>query len=197
MNIWKEYKGEILFVLFILQIILVYKLVQFYYPVGYELKTFLDDKIPLIPFFAVFYLLICPLIFLPFIYAYKNKRLFYHLSLTFFLVATFLNIFYVLFQTTVPRPDVLPSGLFGRLVAFIYSFDKPLCCFPSGHAAFSLLVNLSFFKIKKKVAYYLIPLTVLIFLSTLFIKQHYVLDIVGGAVVAVLGYYLVFGRLNL
>ena len=94
----------------------------------------------------------------------------------------------MIFPTAIVRPEVLATNIFNRLVLFIYSIDGILNCFPSEHVTFSVLANLVLLKINKKLAYYLIPLTVLIVLATVFIGQHFVPDIFAGLVLAYVSY---------
>ena len=60
--------------------------------------------------------------------------------------------------------------------------------------AFSVLSNLCIFKINKKIACILIPITILIVLSTLFIKQHNIVDIFAGLILAFLAFEFVFKK---
>jgi membrane-associated phospholipid phosphatase len=186
---WKKYLDKIVFVLFILQITIIYKLIQAYFLPGSIFKIgFIDDNIPFISVFVIPYLLYVVVLFLPFFLTFKNKKQFLAVSSAFLFASLVCNIIYVLFPTMVVRPDLLATNIFNRLVLFVYSIDGVLNCFPSEHVTFSVLANLILLKINKKLAYYLIPLTVLIVLATLFIKQHYVPDIFAGIALAFLSY---------
>ncbi len=166
-------------------------LIQAYFLPGNIFKIpFIDDNIPFISIFVIPYLLYVVVLFLPFVLSYKNKKQFLAVSSAFLFASLICNIIFVLFPTMVVRPEVLATNIFNRLVLFVYSIDGVLNCFPSEHVTFSVLANLILFKIKKKYAYYLIPLTVLIVLSTLFIKQHYIPDIFAGIALAFLSFWV-------
>lgn len=94
---------------------------------------------------------------------------------------------YSLFQTTVPRPAIPGHDLFSRLVQWIYSIDQPYNAFPSIHvlATYALMLGTARGKgIKKatRVAVWLWGGAII--LSTVFVKQHVVADILGGIVLA-------------
>jgi membrane-associated phospholipid phosphatase len=191
---WKKYLDKIVFVVFLLQITLIYKLIQIYVPSGSIFKIpFIDDNIPFISVFVIPYLLYVVVLLLPFVLTFRNKKQFLAVSTAFLFASVMCNIIFVLFPTMVIRPEVLAINILNKSVLFVYTVDGVLNCFPSEHVTFSVLANLCLLKINKKLAYYLIPLTILIIFSTLFIKQHYFPDILGGIVLAFLG-YLIFKK---
>ena len=90
---------------------------------------------------------------------------------------------YLFFQTTVPRPPVPGNDIWSQLVRSMYSFDNPFNAFPSIHVltSYSLL----------KGCYDTPELSLLlrggvgiaslfIILSTLFLKQHTILDAIAS-----------------
>ncbi len=191
-------KNKIIFVIFVLQMTLFYKIIQNYLPGGQIFKIpIIDDHIPFLAVFVIPYFLFAVVLFLPFLMTFKDNKKFLAVSVTFLAAAIVCNIIYVLFQTTVTRPEILPSSIFQKLIIFIYSIDDPVNLFPSGHVTFSVLSNLCIYKINKKIALWLIPITILIVSSTLFIKQHHTPDILAGLALAILCYKLVFKKFNL
>jgi membrane-associated phospholipid phosphatase len=187
----EDYKDKIIFVLFFLQVTLFYNLIQTYFPTGHIFKIpLIDEAIPFLSVFVIPYLLFIFVLFLPFAMAFRDKKRFLALSASFLFASVVCNIVYVLFQTTALRPEVLPSTIFDELVLFVYAIDKPLNLFPSGHVTFSVLSTLCLTRINKKLAYAILPVTILIVLSTLFIKQHYVPDVLGGLALAFLSFQI-------
>ena len=73
-------------------------------------------------------------------------------------------------------------SVWGFVVWVIYSLDLPLNCFPSMHVS---LVFLGLFVIKMYrpdlLRYYLVW-AIAIALSTLLVKQHYIVDVLAGGV---------------
>lgn len=188
---WEDYKDRIIFVLFFLQLTLFYSLIQAYFPTGHVFRIpSIDGAIPLLPVFVVPYLLFYFVMFLPFAMTFRDRKRFLALSASFLFASVVCNIIFVLFQTTALRPEIVPSTIFDNLVLFVYAIDKPLNLFPSGHVTFSVLSTLCLTRINKKLAYVILPVTILIVLSTLFIKQHYVPDVLGGLVLAFLSFQI-------
>ncbi|MHC1685478.1 MAG: phosphatase PAP2 family protein [Clostridiaceae bacterium] len=95
-------------------------------------------------------------------------------------------IFFIFFPTTVPRPEVLSSDPFSRLVLIIYSADKPYNCLPSAHVSYSMIIATYVAKSKcfsNKVKFISSITCIMIVLSTLYVKQHYFLDAVTGVLI--------------
>lgn len=187
---WKKNAGLILFLLFILQMTLFYKLIQTHFPTGVIFKTGLDDKIPFIPIFVIPYFFYFLILLLPFVLAFRDRKKFFAISTTFLLISIICNLIYILFQTTINRPEILVSSIFNKMILFIYSIDAPLNLFPSGHVTFSVLSTLCVFKLNKKIGYIILPITILIIFSTIFIKQHHIPDVIAGLILASLGYFI-------
>lgn len=90
---------------------------------------------------------------------------------------------YFFFQTTVPRPALTGDDIFIQLLAFIYASDPPYNCFPSIHCLISYLIMKAYNNCgDKKVSTSVIinGIAVLIIISTLFVKQHVVLDAISA-----------------
>ena len=83
--------------------------------------------------------------------------------------------------------------MFTRLVIMIYSSDTSTNVFPSIHVFNSLAVHMSLTNCEalrdyKGVRYGSLVLTLLIIMSTMFLKQHSVIDVCCGATLALFGY---------
>ncbi len=194
MKFIKKYRSIIFFALFFLEITLGYKLIQ-NYPYNVRIfKTPFDDRIPFLSIFIIPYLIYYFYIFIPFILSIANEKGFFTCSISYFIAATILSLFYIFFQTTITRPDIYSDNILNKLVLFIYKIDKPLNLFPSGHTTFSVLTNLCLIRINRKLSIIISPLTFLIVLSTLFIKQHFIPDVVSGIILSFLVYFLIFKR---
>lgn len=94
---------------------------------------------------------------------------------------------YYMWQTTVPRPEVVGTDVFSNLVRYIYSIDQPVNCFPSIHVLTTFVIMLAAYKRREQHRWEYWILTFfgsLIILSTLLTKQHAFLDAVSGIAVA-------------
>lgn len=116
---------------------------------------------------------------------------------------------FVIFPTTNVRPEVTGSGFTAWLMRFIYWIDTPTNLFPSIHCCVAwlgtrLMFDCKTLKHKTPICIACIFGSVMVFLSTLFTKQHVVWDVLSGIAVAELGYGVarysrlpaLLGRLN-
>ncbi|BBH21661.1 hypothetical protein Back11_30060 [Paenibacillus baekrokdamisoli] len=149
-----------------------------------SLMTDLDKQIPFVPAFIVPYVIWYPFIFTILIVLFvKSRRAYYRTLLTLCLGLIGCYIIYYFFQTTVPRPVITSQGVFDSLVQFIYNTDGPYNCFPSIHVLTSYLMikGLAACTGLSRTSQWLITLTSWsIILSTLFVKQHVLLDLIGA-----------------
>lgn len=104
------------------------------------------------------------------------------------------------FQTTVPRPILSGNDIFTKLVKIIYSTDLPYNCFPSIHVLHTVFVTTYINgkdELNKGLKFFCNMLAVSIILSTMFLKQHFFMDVIGGAVLAYSIYFAVNGIADL
>jgi membrane-associated phospholipid phosphatase len=101
---------------------------------------------------------------------------------------------FLLYPTIAPRPaNVNAEGFFAWCLRLTYSLDTRYNCFPSLHVANSFVSALACYRVHKKVGIAAMLWSALIAVSTLFTKQHYVVDVIGGTMMALLA-YVVFLR---
>ncbi len=108
-------------------------------------------------------------------------------------------IIFFAFQTQIVRAEVRAGNIFDDLVLFVYSLDNPVNALPSLHVSLSTLATLFVFLRNKKLGLYISPVTILIILSTVFIKQHAVLDVFAGLIMAFAVFKIrhVFDKVNI
>ncbi len=188
-------KTYLLILLFAVLQLLVYKLIQQIPGEGFRLHTFLDYMIPFVPHFIVPYLLIFPLVIVPFALAWKDSKKLRKVAYAFLLATMIGEVIFTVFPTTMVRPDLTGGDVFTDLVIHTYAVDSPAKnAFPSFHVTVSTLATLLCLKLSKKIGLATLPLTILIILATVFIKQHYVVDIFGGLVLASFSYWWFWKR---
>ncbi|MDR0286239.1 MAG: phosphatase PAP2 family protein, partial [Clostridiales bacterium] len=96
------------------------------------------------------------------------------------------------------RPqEVLGNDIFARAVRFIYWFDTPTNVCPSMHVMDAIGVNMAILHCKKLKKHHLIQigstiLAILICASTLFVKQHSVVDVFWGIVLSIILYIPIY-----
>ncbi|GAA0133248.1 phosphatase PAP2 family protein [Paenibacillus sp. YSY-4.3] len=153
-----------------------------------------DDHIPFISAFIIPYILWYPFIIsMLFAYFIKNKTTYYRtlLTLCLGLVASYITFFF--YQTTVGRPEITETGLTYWLVNFIYMTDGPYNCFPSIHVltSYLMLKGLAECNWSALSKWTIIIASWTITASTVFVKQHVLLDIVGAIVLVEVLYFVV------
>lgn len=152
----------------------------------------LDDRIPFLPQFAPIYCLWYPFLIAPGIYLLLREPDAFRRYMWFFMVGTGLCL---LICTVFPngqnlRPQLGDGGGFCvDLVRALYAVDTNTNVLPSMHVVGSVAVfygALHSRGLRRPLPFFFITLmTVLISLSTVFIKQHSVLDIAAGLVLSV------------
>ncbi len=170
----------------------------------------IDSRIPYIKYFIVLYYTyyVMPEILL-WRLAYKDKDRFRRMMVSFFLVDIIANIVFLCYNVKMVRESSVDitmgikdihsfDQVFDYLVAVIYRADKEgVCCFPSLHASLgTLMVLLPFSKEKEKRLHPALTVLALIsgfgcILATVFIKQHYFIDVVAGILLSLTVYLLV------
>jgi hypothetical protein len=154
----------------------------------HSLVTPIDSMIPFMKIFIIPYVAWYVFIFIVMMCLFLKDRDVYYttvISYNLGLIASYITFFF--FQTTVPRPEVIGSDVLSKMVLAIYGADQPYNCFPSIHVLTSFLMvkAVSISKIKTKFTLLGVWLSaIIIIISTLFVKQHVILDAVLGVIYA-------------
>ena len=162
----------------------------------------IDDKIPFIEHFIIPYYLWFAYVAVAVLYfLLKNKDEYYRLCAFLFIGMTV----FLVISTVYPnghylRPDTFErDNIFVDMVKGLYLADTPTNLFPSIHVYNSIGVNIAIwhcpdFKEKKWIRYASAVLMVSIVLSTMFLKQHSVFDVITGIVFSIFMYTVVYTR---
>ena len=160
----------------------------------YSMALPLDQRLPFLPFFCVFYFLAYVQWVLGFILIARESEPFCRKYLTAEILSKLLcGLLFLLLPTTLERPVPSGTGIFERAVTLLYRIDAPDHLFPSLHCLESwvcLRSSLRMKKVGKGYRFFSLVMTVLVFLSTIFLKQHVLLDIPGGILVYECGMFL-------
>ncbi len=159
-----------------------------YYPLnqlltsGYNLKTALDAYIPLVPVFAVPYLLFLPFWMAAFLFAAwkMNDRLFRAMMIGSISATAIATLIYIIFPTYTDRPEIAVNGWASSLLNMIYSNDQVFNAFPSEHVLYTTLIALFGTTWRPNWSLPLNGSVILVILSTLLTGQHHLLDPLGG-----------------
>lgn len=153
-----------------------------------------DRLLPLVPAWALVYgVLYAFLIALP-VFVIQQEDLIRRTVWAYLTVWITAYIGFLLYPTVAPRPSVVPGDGFAAWgLRFLYDADPPYNCFPSLHVAHSFVSAFAASRVHRLLGFIATACASLVALSTLFTKQHYVVDLVGGIALA-LAAYLVFLR---
>lgn len=166
--------------------------------------TVFDDWIPFCEFFIVPYMLWFPYMLLAvmyFIFFNKNKHEYYQLAFNLIMGMTvFLIVSYIYPNAQHLRPTEFPrDNIFTDAVKWLYRTDTPTNILPSIHVFNSLAIHMSLtnceaLRGKKIVKAASLTLTALIIMSTMFLKQHSVIDVCMGSTLALFGFLVFYPR---
>ena len=161
---------------------------------------FLDDIIPFNEFFLIFYVGWYVLVFgsLLYYFLYDVKR-FRQLDLYIFVTQMVAMACYIFFPSRQDlRPEVFPrENFFTWVLGLIYTLDTNTGVCPSLHVAYSLAIVSVMVKdenLSKPLKLFVTVFSILVCLSTAFVKQHSVVDILAALPVVLLGEILIFGK---
>ena len=152
-----------------------------------------DLRIPLVKEFIVIYNSWYPFVLgIILTFMAKEKTLFVESAMAVILGNIMALLTFILFQTIVPRPSITGSDIFSKLILMTYGVDNPYNGFPSLHVIVTVIVVIAMFRSKKKRVYKVASLLfgILILLSTLFVKQHVLLDVFSGIIYGVVVYII-------
>lgn len=160
----------------------------------FDLTTSLDNAIPFVPAWAVIYLgcfLFWAINYI--LITHQKKEDWFRFATGDYLSRIVCGIFFVLLPTTNVRPEVTGSGFSECLVQFVYFMDAPTNLFPSIHCLVSWMCFIGIRGRKYVPKWYQVfscLFAIAVFASTLFTKQHYIIDIIAGVIIAQICYYI-------
>ena len=202
-SFYRKYKHGLLIAIYSVIYVVLFHLLEMREVRGYHvIYSELDNLIPFCEYFIVPYLLWFPYLLLSvlwFIFFNPDKKEYYRLTfnlilgMTIFLVVSWLypNIQHL-------RPEILPrENIFADAVRALYATDTPTNILPSIHVFNSLAIHMSLtncaaMRNHRGIRRGSLILTILIILSTMFLKQHSVIDVCLGSTMALFGYLLFY-----
>lgn len=160
----------------------------------FDLTTPADNAIPFEPVWAIIYLGCFLFWAINYILITRQKKEeWFQFATGDYLSRIICGFFFVLLPTTNVRPEVVGNGFPEQLVRFVYSMDAPTNLFPSIHCLVSWMCFVGIRGRKYIPKWYQIfscVFAIAVFASTLFTKQHYIIDVIVGAILAEICYYI-------
>ena len=96
---------------------------------------------------------------------------------------------FIVFPTYVQAATLEGNDIFTILLQYIHDTWGRYAALPSGHVYITTLFALFFSRWYPRQKLLWILILIIVSLSTLFTAQHYILDVIGGLLVALAGYY--------
>lgn len=149
------------------------------------LRTPVDQWIPLVKPFVIPYISLDLFVFLTLlIFLLFRNKVFQSAAVSMLAAWAVSFLFYLFQQSFVQRPVIMGNDLFSMLIREIYANDKPYNDFPSLHTSLSVILGIHWWHMDRRIGLPAAGWVLLIVLSTVFIKQHYVADVIGGLLLA-------------
>jgi len=129
------------------------------------------------------------LIFMLAFWIYKTQ--FERFSFVLFIICMSFYIYYFIFilfpvagpqfYLTPPDNQIPDAYFFREAIKFIHTMgERPAAAFPSSHVGITCILLYLSSKYAKELLKWFIPISILLILSTVYIKAHYVIDVIGG-----------------
>lgn len=155
----------------------------------------LDRAVPLVPAWALVYgTLYLFLILLP-VFVVRVESHIRRMFLTYLTVWITAYACFLIYPTIAPRPPTVTIDSFVTWgLGALYAADPPYNCFPSLHVAHSFVSALACSRVHRGVGWAAGCCAAVVGISTLYTKQHYVLDVIAGALLAYAAYTVLLRR---
>lgn len=157
----------------------------------YYWKSSFDRTVPFLPIFVIPYLGLFPFVALAFL-----VLLFSPLGVAFYIAIVFASftaaLFWYFFPTGIRRPRHIGKGELRHLLKVVYQRDHSTNEFPSSHVYLSLISAYFLALAFPFFAIFIWLAGICIAVSTVFVRQHELVDIAGGIVWAIASVTLAF-----
>jgi membrane-associated phospholipid phosphatase len=152
----------------------------------YQPITVFDRMMPLSPRWMLVYASIYMSGFLLPLVVVRGRRRFEQAMKAYLFVMLVSYAGFVLYPTIAPRVEPVAISSFATWsLQLFYDIDQPYGCFPSLHVAYSLIGAMACYGMHRGVGRAAAAWAALIGVSTVYTKQHFAVDAIAGAVVAV------------
>ncbi|MEO7394569.1 MAG: phosphatase PAP2 family protein [Chitinophagaceae bacterium] len=158
------------------------------------LKTKLDELIPFEPVWVFVYASMYAMVILPFVYV-KDKIIYRRMFYSFCCTGLIAYVVFLIFPTyDILRPVTNPFDFQRFFLAMDNAHDSPYNCFPSLHVGFSMTAGLwTYYADRSRFGAVVLIWGILVSISVLFVKEHYIADLLFGAVLSIT-MFLLFSR---
>lgn len=141
--------------------------------------------VPYVPAFILPYASVFPMPLLT-LALVRDRQAFRRLAAAFAAAILASGLIFLALPLAPPRPPDAGSGIFGLLTGVMYAVDVPTNLFPSLHVSVAFLTAFAVGRERPRWLPAMLAWAALIAVSTLFVRQHYAIDVGGGIVLALL-----------
>ena len=158
-----------------------------------DFGTAWDRKIPYRPIFALVYFSTYIFVILPFFFL-SDAQLFYTLLISIIAISIASSLIHAIVPSKIERVEEITfGGTSGWMLGLFQKTCKPYGNFPSMHVGLSIpVIAANFMALGPAAGFITLVWGILIALSTLFTKQHYIADVLAGIIGGSLIFTLVF-----
>jgi len=150
-----------------------------------------DKMIPFIPEWVWVYLTVYMIFLIP-LFGLSDRRLLKTVMSSYITVMLICYVFFYFYPVEYPRPEFVVKDFSTWALSLVYKNDKPWNCFPSSHCAMAMMAALVLLEINWFFGLWGMAVAISIGISTLFIKQHFIIDVISGFSLSILVYYVFF-----
>lgn len=162
----------------------------------YDFTTAFDRSVPVIPEFVIIYLGCYAFWVVNYILIARQGKEYCYRFVTADIMARLpCCLFFLILPTTNVRPELINGGIWESALQFVYDMDAPTRLFPSIHCMVSWFCYIGIRgkkNIPKSYQIFSCIFALLVCASTQFTKQHYIVDVFGGILLAEITYYIAF-----
>ena len=163
--------------------------------VHYQPFVSLDHAMPLSPRWMLVYGSLYMAGFLLPLVVVRGRELFEQALKAYLFVMLVAYLGFLAYPTIAPHGEPLRiTGFASWSLQLFYDLDQPYGCFPSLHVAYAFVGALACYRMHRGVGLAAATWAVLIGVSTVYTKQHYVVDAIAGAMLGVAGYAIFLRR---
>lgn len=149
--------------------------------------TAVDRGVPFLPWTGWIYATVFPFPLLA-VGLVREDRAIRTILAAFLAVTTVCFAVFLLYPTIYPRPALAGGGLLSWPLRTIYGIDLPKNCLPSGHVTAAFLTAFAVRQSRPALGPAALFWAVVICVSTLTTKQHYLWDVITGFLLSAAGY---------
>ncbi|MBL6666123.1 MAG: phosphatase PAP2 family protein [Flavobacteriaceae bacterium] len=165
------------------------------------LESFITPELTDFMYFSYSSFLIYIIMFTMYLYVRKNHTAFRETLVSVILTFYIGYIGYVIFPAVGPKftmSHLFETSLSGSFItdrlSFLMNYEiseyTRRDCFPSLHNGVIFLILLFAFKHQKRYAFLFLPFAIALFISTLYLRYHYFVDMIVGFLLAIIVFYL-------